>query len=287
MFGLVGFEALFYGLLGALLKVATRSRWWPRAGRGLLDRRRVHLRAVPVQRLRLDASRFRDGRLAAGLGAAAGRRRRPQLRHGPGRPGHRAGWPSHPVRGTAAHRRRRRSPGSSPSPAQGRWCRPASRWARSTPATCRAVRPGGGVYGLGEAAHDHPQPRRRDLPPRRAGRRRRGGRSPTSSSCRRTPPTWTRTRTPPPASWSRSAVQRIGVPALVGVILAGPGVGRAPDRVAVVGPGGRRGLPLHQARHRAVRRVGAAALPAAADHPRTAVRGGAVRSRHQPRARCP
>jgi apolipoprotein N-acyltransferase len=29
MFGLVGFEALFYGLLGALLKVATRSRWWP------------------------------------------------------------------------------------------------------------------------------------------------------------------------------------------------------------------------------------------------------------------
>ena len=29
MFGLVGFEALFYGLLGALLKVATRARWWP------------------------------------------------------------------------------------------------------------------------------------------------------------------------------------------------------------------------------------------------------------------
>ncbi len=29
MFGLVGFEALFYGLLGALLKLATRSRWWP------------------------------------------------------------------------------------------------------------------------------------------------------------------------------------------------------------------------------------------------------------------
>ncbi len=29
MFGLVGFEALFYGLLGALLKLATRTRWWP------------------------------------------------------------------------------------------------------------------------------------------------------------------------------------------------------------------------------------------------------------------
>jgi apolipoprotein N-acyltransferase len=29
MFGLVGFEALFYALLGGLLKVATRARWWP------------------------------------------------------------------------------------------------------------------------------------------------------------------------------------------------------------------------------------------------------------------
>ena len=262
-------EAVFVGAAGAGMAAVSRLRGAPAVGGGGVGRRG----GAAGARARSAASRGGASRSASPTArcspvAAVGGAPLLSFVTVPGRPragrGRAGAWPGGEVRAAVGPRWSRSS----------RWRPAAGRAAPARRLDAGAHRDDRGRAGQRAAARpglQRPapggarQPRAGHRAARRGRRRRPLARARTWCSGRRTPPTSTRCATPTPRALIDRAARAVGVPILVGTVLATARRRTRRELGARLGPGDRAGRQLRQAAPGAVRGVPAAAavLPAA------------------------